>query len=99
MKFVDESYDILDNLELIIQPCIKALFGNSNRSTNTNYVEQILLYQIISRCSANSQNILNLIYAVSSLFKCFSFNSHSLFILLIQSCDFFFKHYVVLLIP
>ena len=45
----------------VIQPVIKALFGNADMTADSDAVEYTLFYQIICCGTTDTQNVLNLI--------------------------------------
>ena len=54
---------------ILIQPFIKALFGNTDVTADSHTAEKFLLYQIVCSGATHTQNILNFINGVGSLFK------------------------------
>ena len=50
----------------VIQPVIKALFGNADMTADSDAVEYTLFYQIICCGTTDTQNVLNLIDRIGS---------------------------------
>ena len=61
--------DILDKYyDFLIQPFIKTLFGNTDMAAYSDAVKQSFFHKIVCGGTADSQNVLYLIYGISAFF-------------------------------
>ena len=81
----------------MIQPLIKALFGDSDAAADADTVKGILLYEVVCAGSADTQDVLDFINRIGSFIKLACGCSQSFFCTLIHSSDSFFKHLCSLL--
>ena len=72
----------------VIQPVIKAFFGNADMTAYSDAVEYTLFYQIICCGTTDTQNVLNLIDCIGS----FVIADRILFIKAVQLRNSCFKH-------
>ena len=71
----------------MIQPLIKALFGDSDAAADADTVKGILLYEVVCAGSADTQDVLDFINRIGSFIKLACGCSQSFFCTLIHSSD------------